>query len=73
MTGSDDGGIRFSLVVGGPFHEGLRRLGLVGEDLLLTPGAAVGLALFVWLPLALLMVTQSILDDSYVAWGFFTD
>ena len=64
---------RFSLVVGGPFHTVLRRLGLLGADQLPTWRAAIGLALFAWLPLALLAVAQSLVDDRYSGWGFFTD
>ena len=70
---SGDTADRFSLVVGGPFHALLRRLGLLGADLLPTWRAAISLALFAWLPLALLAVVQSLVDDRYSAWGFFTD
>ena len=40
---------KFSIVAGGPFHTALRRLGLVGTDLLPSQRAAIGLALIVWL------------------------
>jgi len=64
---------RFSLVVGGPFHGALRRLGLTGVDQLPTQRAAFGLALAAWLLPALLVVAQSLLDDRYAGWGFFSD
>ena len=64
---------RFSLVVGGPFHAVLRRLGLTGADQLPTRRAAISLALVAWLPPALLAVAQSLVDARYSGWGFFTD
>ncbi len=64
---------RFSLVQGGPFHAVLRRLGLLGADRLPAPRAAIGLALLAWLVPALLVVVQSLLDERYSGWGFFTD
>jgi len=64
---------KFSLVVGGPFHTALRRLGLVGTDLLPSQRAAIGLALIAWLLPALLVVAQSLLESHYSGWGFFTD
>jgi hypothetical protein len=42
LTG--EGTDKFSLVVGGPFHASLRRLGLIGTDGLPMPLAAVSLA-----------------------------
>lgn len=51
---------RFSLVLGGPFHKILGRLGLTGVDQLPTRRAANALALLTWLPLALLAVAESL-------------
>ncbi len=70
---SGDHGERFSVVAGGPFHGFLRRLGLIGEDLLPTQGAAVGLTVLAWLLPALLVVLQSFVDSGYSGWGFFKD
>ena len=70
-SGSDDNSDRFSLVVGGPFHGLLSRLGLTGEDSLPTLQAALILALVAWLPPALLVALQSLADDSYSGWSFF--
>jgi hypothetical protein len=64
---------RFSLVVGGPFHGLLRRVGLTAEDSLPTRRAAVGLALLVWLLPALAVAAQTLLADHYRGWDFFTD
>ena len=64
---------RFSLVVGGPFHTALRRLGLAAADQLPTRRAAVVLALLAWLPPALLAVAQSLADPARPGWGFFAD
>src|SRR3972149_3622905 len=64
---------RFSLVVGGPFHAVLRRLGLTGADQLPPRRAAISLALVAWLPPALLAVAQTLVDARYSGWGFFTD
>jgi hypothetical protein len=64
---------RFSLVVGGPFHGLLRRLRLTGADELPTLRGALALALLAWLPPALAAVAQSVADDRYSGWGFFTD
>lgn len=64
---------RFSLVVGGPFHGTLRRLGLTGKDQLPTRRAALVLALTAWLLPALLVAVQSLFDDRYSGWGFFLD
>lgn len=66
-------GSRFSLVVGGPFHQMLSRLGLTGVDQLPTRRAALFLALSAWLLPALLVVLQSLYDDRYSGWEFFTD
>ena len=72
-AGSADGGERFSLVLGGPFHGVLHRLGLTGADHLPTQGAALLLALVAWLLPALLVAAQSLADDGYSGWGHFTD
>jgi hypothetical protein len=64
---------RFSLVAGGPFNALLGRAGLIGDDGLPTPLAAVVLAMVAWLPPALLAVAQSVIDPSYAGWEFFTD
>jgi hypothetical protein len=64
---------RFSLVAGGPFDALLGRLGLIGDDQLPTPLAAVVLALVAWVSPALLAVAQSLLDSGYSGWGFFAD
>lgn len=64
---------RFSLVVGGPFHGALCRLGLTGADLLPTWRAAFVVALAAWLLPALLVIAQSLADDRYSGWGFFSD
>jgi hypothetical protein len=64
---------RFSLVVGGPIHGLLRRLLLTGADELPTWRGALALALLAWLPPALLAVAQTLVDDRYSGWGFFTD
>ena len=63
----------FSLVAGGPFYGILRRLGLLGADQLTTLQTASVLALFAWLPPALLAAAQSLVDSSYHGWGYFTD
>lgn len=63
----------FSLVAGGPFYGILRRLGLLGADQLTTLRTATALALLAWLPPALLVAAQSLVDSSYNGWGYFTD
>jgi hypothetical protein len=64
---------RFSLVAGGPFHSILRRVGWIGEDLLPTRGAAVGLAMIAWLPLIVLAIAQALADGRQVDWRIFSD
>ena len=64
---------RFSLVVGGPFHTILRKLGFVSSDELPSQKASASLVFLAWLPLALLVVAQSLVDNNYSGWGFFTD
>ena len=54
-------------------HTALDRLGLLGADRLPTPRAAVAMALLAWLPPAILAVTQSLTDDSYRGFSFFSD
>lgn len=63
----------FSLVAGGPFYEMLRRLGLLGTDQLTTLRTATILALFAWLPPALLAIAQSLSGGGSHGWGYFTD
>jgi len=63
----------FSLVAGGPFYRMLRRLGLIGADQLSNWRTATVLALFAWLPPALLATVQTLADASYQGWGYFTD
>ncbi len=72
---SRDGDVadRFSLVVGGPFHRTLSRLGLTTADHLPTQQASIVLAMLAWLLPALLVVGQSLTDDHYSGWGFFSD
>jgi len=59
--------------VGGPFHTLLSRLGLTDGDRLPTARAALGLALLVWLPPALLALGQSLLDPTYSGLGYLSD
>lgn len=66
-------GAHFSLVQGGPFHALLRRLGLTGTDQLPTQRAGLLLALSAWLLPALFVVIQSLVDDDYRGWGYFSD
>jgi hypothetical protein len=66
-------GEQFSLVVGGPFHRLLRRLGLTGPDALPTRCAVLLLALAAWALPAVLVIAQALLDDRYSGWGFFAD
>jgi len=73
QSGSTESVDRFSLVAGGPFHATLLRLGLIGDDLLPTQGAVIGLTLLAWLVPALLAVVQTLVDSDYSGWGFFTD
>jgi len=64
---------RFSLVVGGPFHAGLRRLRLTGPDQLPTRLAALLLALVAWAPPAALALAQATFDNRVESWHYFTD
>jgi hypothetical protein len=63
----------FSLVAGGPFHAILRHIGWIGEDLLPTRGAAVGLALIAWLPPVVLALAQSLVDGRTPDWSILSD
>ena len=73
VSGANRSVERFSLVAGGPFHSVLSRLGLVGEDQLPLWRASFGIALVAWLLPALPAVVQSLVDDAYSGWGYFTD
>lgn len=64
---------RFSLVVGGPFHRLLTRLGAMGPDGLPRPRSALVLALLAWSIPAVAVVAQSLLDDAYSGWVYFSD
>jgi hypothetical protein len=64
---------RCSVVLGGPFHSVLRICGLVAADGLPTWRAGGVLALFAWLPPAMIALAQSLFDDGYSARGFFSD
>lgn len=63
----------FSLVVGGPFHRVMTRLGLTATDHLPTQQAAIGLALLAWMVPGLFAIAQSVIDSHDSAWGYFTD
>lgn len=69
----EDAGERFSLIAGGPFHGLLGRLGLLGADRLPTLPAAIAWAAAAWLPPAILVVWQALVEHRDAAWGFFTD
>jgi hypothetical protein len=64
--------LSFSLVQGGPFHRLLGRLGLLGPDMLPTVRVVVVMAAVAWLPLALLVLAQSVLGNR-PGWDFFLD
>lgn len=64
---------RFSLVVGGPFHALLRRVGGLAGDGLPRPGAAILLAALAWVLPALLVVAEATLADAPAGWSFFGD
>ncbi len=72
-TKSDILAHQFALVKGGPFHVLLGRLGLLGPDDLPLPRAALSVALAAWLPPAVLAVAQSLIDERYHGFSFFTD
>lgn len=69
----DPVGQNFSLVIGGPFSELLNRFGLNGADRLPHARAGIILALFAWLPPAILAVIQTLADSEFSGWGYFTD
>lgn len=71
--GSDEPAVRFSLVIGGPLHAVLGRLGLLEADGLPGWRAALGLVLVAWLVPALLVVGQGLVEPSPSGWGFFAD
>ena len=57
---------RFSLIVGGPFHALLKRLGLVDADDLPRPAAAVVLVALAWGIPVVLVAAQSVTDPGFV-------
>jgi hypothetical protein len=63
----------FSLVAGGAFHALLGRLGLLGDDMLPTRGAALGLALLAFFIPALFAVIHTLVDAGYSGWDYFSD
>lgn len=64
---------RFSLVVGGPFHALLTRLGGTGPDGLPLRSAAILIALVAWAAPALAALLQSLVEGERVGFGYFTD
>jgi len=70
---SEDPTERFSLVVGGPFHTLLRRLGLTAPDQLPTAAASIALAAIAWLPPALLAVAETLAQPGYDGTAFLWD
>lgn len=64
---------RFSLVVGGPFHALLHRIGGLAGDGLPRPGAAILLAALAFAVPALLVVAEAALADAPAGWSFFRD
>jgi len=64
---------QISLIIGGPFHSLVGRLGLLGPDRLLGVRAAVVLAAVAWLLPAVLAVLQALLTNDRYALGYFTD
>ncbi len=69
----DPEGQKFSLVIGGPFSGLLNRLRLSGADHLPHARAGIIIALFAWLPPAILAVAQTLSDSPYSGWSYFTD
>ena len=63
----------FSLVDGGPFNTVLRHAGLAAPDGLPTWRSAGAIALLAWLPPGALVVAQSLLENRFAGWEFFTD
>ncbi|HSG23201.1 MAG TPA: hypothetical protein VLA64_09620 [Azonexus sp.] len=68
-----EGVVDFSLVKGGPFHRLLGYLRLTGPDRLPTTRAVIALVAVAWLPLAVLTVVQTMLENRQAGWGFFVD
>ncbi len=64
---------QFSVVIGGPFHRLLKRLGLLGPDQLPGGRAALALMLTAWLPPALLAFAQFLHDRDAAALSYFSD
>jgi hypothetical protein len=64
---------RFSLIIGGPFHASLGRLGLLAADGLPRNAAALVLISIAWGLPALLIVLQSLVDPGYQGGGFLVD
>ena len=64
---------RFSLVAGGPFHRLLNILKLTGENRLPSKSGAFVLALLAWSLPALLLIIQTLADDTYSGRDFFSD
>jgi hypothetical protein len=63
----------FSLVIGGPFHTLLGRLGMLGADRLPTPPAALGLGLVAWLVPGAFALLQMPFEPGYQGWRYFGD
>lgn len=63
----------FSLVIGGPFHALMRRLGLTGPDRLPTWRGALIVALATWVPPALLVVVQAFVSGDHADLSFVRD
>ena len=66
-------GTHFSLVIGGPFHRLLGRLGMLGPDALPTWRAAVALGIAAWLLPGACALLQWLLEPGYPGWRYFTD
>ncbi len=64
---------QFSLVIGGPFHQLLSRLKLLGPDELPTRKAAFMLALVAWMPCAMMAAASYLVTDNAAALSFFSD
>ncbi|MFO0689446.1 MAG: hypothetical protein U0900_12125 [Myxococcota bacterium] len=64
---------RFSLVVGGPFHRLLTRVGGVGPDGLPEPRTALILAALAWSIPAVAVLLQTALVEDYAGWVYFSD
>lgn len=64
---------RFSLVVGGPFHRLLTRLGGTAPDGLPSPRTAVAIALAAWSLPALAALLQAVAEGGRAGFAYFTD